>query len=90
MKKKRERFEIIHDILKTIESKNKIGPTRLLQLSNLSPKMFKDYIDELLDNGLIFEELQNNERKKFCLTEKGYTFMEKYKIFSNFVNELGL
>jgi len=53
MGKKRERMEIIRDILKTINDKREIKPTRLLYASNLSPQMFKDYINELIAKGFI-------------------------------------
>jgi predicted transcriptional regulator len=89
MKKKRERFEVIHDILYTIQSKGKIGPTRLLQLSNLSPKMFKDYLEELTTKKLIIEELIN-KKKQYTLTIKGHEFLQKYKQFLNFVDYLNL
>lgn len=88
MKKKRERLDVIFDILNTIQSKNNIGPTRLLQLSNLSPKMFKDYITELNETKLI--EIKKEPKKKFILTKKGFEFIKNYKRFTNFVDELGL
>jgi predicted transcriptional regulator len=48
MAKKRERLEVIWDILKVIQdSNNSIKPTRLLYASNLSPQMFKEYVEEL-------------------------------------------
>jgi predicted transcriptional regulator len=89
MKKKRERLEVIHDILYTIQSKQEIGPTRLLQLSNLSPKMFKDYLNELTEKELIEEKI-TNKKKKFSLTIKGHEFIQKYKQFLNFVTQLNL
>lgn len=89
MKKKRERFEVIYDILSTVRSKRNIGPTRLLQLSNLSPKMFRDYIKELKSTGLLEEKIIEN-KKRYHLTDKAYIFLEKYDIFINFVDNLGL
>ncbi len=86
---KRERFDVIHDILDAINSKTKVGPTKLIYSSNLSPKMFKEYVEELLDNGLI-EEITEKNRKFYSVTEKGYIFLERYKVFKNFVDELGL
>ncbi|MFP4424573.1 MAG: winged helix-turn-helix domain-containing protein [Candidatus Woesearchaeota archaeon] len=88
MKRKRERLEVIHDILATVQDKGLIRPTRLLQLSNLSPKMFRDYLDELTSSGLLGKT--EKPFNGYQLTEKGYLFLERYKIFSNFVEELGL
>ena len=68
MAKKRERLEVIYDILKTIQdNKNDIKPTRLLHLSNLSPQMFKDYSEELLRKGFI---IQNKDERNFSILEK--------------------
>ena len=47
MVKKRERLEIIKDILNSVRDSKEIKPTRLLYSSNLSPQMFKDYVEEL-------------------------------------------
>ena len=47
MARKRERLDIIRDILLSIRNNHKIKPTRLLYASNLSPQMFKDYVEEL-------------------------------------------
>ncbi|MFO7710663.1 MAG: winged helix-turn-helix domain-containing protein [Candidatus Woesearchaeota archaeon] len=88
MKRKRERLEVIHDILSTVQDKGEIGPTRLLQLSNLSPQMFREYMNELVKSGLL--EIKEEKKKMYTITDKGYTFLERYKIFSNFVEELGL
>jgi predicted transcriptional regulator len=89
MKKKRERIDVIFDILTTVQSKKMIGPTRLLQMSNLSPKMFRDYIDELVESGLLTETVEKG-KKYFLLNDKSYIFLEKYKIFTHFIDKLGL
>ena len=59
MAKKRERLEVIHDILKAVmDAGNSLGPTRLLYASNLSPKMFRDYIAEMIAKGFLKEEAE--------------------------------
>lgn len=91
MAKKRERLEVINDILSSIiSSHNSVKPTRLLYASNLSPQMFKDYIDELSKSELIQQVSDNKGRKHFAVTEKGMHFLEKYRSFSKFVENLGL
>ena len=64
MAKKRERLEVIWDILKVIMDNGSMGPTRLLYASNLSPQMFKEYVEELKDKRFI-EENENEGKKKF-------------------------
>ena len=90
MAEKRERLDVIHDILRTIiKNNNKIGPTRLIQLSNLSPRMFKEYIKDLTEQELILVKQEKN-KKTYEVGNKGYAYLEKYKQFKNFVEELGI
>ncbi len=90
MGKKRERLEVIKDILKVIQDSRKIKPTRLLYASNLSPQMFKDYVDELLNKKFIQSENDEKGKKTFFLTKKGQEFLSEYKIIENFVDNFGL
>lgn len=90
MAKKRERLEVIRDILKTIRQNRQIKPTRLLYSSNLSPQMFKEYINELIAKGFIILNVDKNEKKTFSLTKKGNDFLEEYKVIENFVENFGL
>lgn len=91
MVKKRERLEVISDILISIrDSNNKIKPTRLLYSSNLSPQMFKDYLKELMNKEFIVETIDKKGKKYFSLTNKGFEFLEKYKMIQEFVDNFGL
>lgn len=90
MKKKRERLEVIRDILKSIREKRSIKPTRLLYASNLSPQMFKEYINELLEKKFIEFEIDKKDKKTFSLTKKGHEFLEEYKMIENFIDNFGL
>ena len=66
--KKRERLEVIYDILKVIrDSNNNIKPTRLLYASNLSQKMCKLYIAELTEKDFI-EVAEIKKKKQYSLT----------------------
>ena len=89
MAKKRERLEIIKDILSSVKEKKQIKPTRLLQASNLSPQMFKKYINELLDKNLLKKE-DIKKKKYFLLTSKGFEFLEEYKTIVNFIENFGI
>jgi predicted transcriptional regulator len=49
MNKKRDRLQVIYDILKVIKEKNgRIKPTHILYKSNLSHQMMDEYLRELL------------------------------------------
>lgn len=89
MAKKRERLEIIKDILNALRDNKNIKPTRLLYASNLSPQMFKDYINELMVKGFIKLEV-DEDKKTFSLTRKGNEFLEEYRIIERFIDNFGL
>ena len=90
MAKKRARLEVIYDILSVMRAnQGRMNPTRLIQKSNLSPQMFRGYIDELLHKELVMEET-SKKRREFVLTERAYLFLERYDVFQHFVQEIGL
>jgi len=90
MTKKRERLEVIKDILKAIRESRNIKPTRLLYASNLSPQMFKEYVEELLTKEFIKTDISNKDKKTFSLTKKGNEFLEEYKMIEGFIENFGL
>ncbi len=90
MAKKRERLEVIRDILTAIKENRQIKPTRLLYASNLSPQMFKEYINELISKGFIKFEIDKNDKKTFSLTKKGQEFLQEYRVIEEFIENFGL
>ncbi len=88
--KKRERLGVIKDILRTIRENRQIKPTRLLYASNLSPQMFREYINELISKKFIKFEIDEKEKKTFLLTKKGQDFLQEYKVIENFIENFGL
>ena len=89
--RKRERLEVIYDILKIIQDRhNSVKPTPLLRQSNLSSQSFSEYYSELLNKGLV-KEINDKKGKKFItLTDKGFKFIEKYKLILGFIEEFEL
>ncbi len=90
MARKRERLDVIKDILKSIRNNRNIKPTRLLYASNLSPQMFKEYINELISKGFIKLDIDEKEKKTFSLTRKGNDFLEEYRVIEDFIENFGL
>jgi predicted transcriptional regulator len=90
MTKKRERLEVIKDILMAIRDNHMIKPTRLLYASNLSPQMFKDYVNELIKKDFVKLKSDEKEKRGFILTKKGNEFLEKYRVIENFIENFGL
>ncbi|MCX9013263.1 MAG: hypothetical protein OIN89_00450 [Candidatus Methanoperedens sp.] len=91
IKRRRDRLEMIFDILNIIRNHhNSIKPTPLLRNSNLSSQGFSEYFSELLEKELIREITDDNGRKFVTLTDKGFKYLEKYKLISGFIEEFEL
>lgn len=73
MVRRRERHEIIRDILWVVPGKRKIRSTRLLHSSNLSPQMFRKYVEELLKKRFIGES-EIEGKKYFILKKRVFSF----------------
>ena len=91
MTKKRERLEVIYDLSKIIQNHhNSIKPTPLLRASNLSSQRFSEYYKDILDKGLVREIFDKKKKKFISLTDKGFKYLEKYKMILGFVEEFEL
>jgi len=91
MAEKRNRLNIIYDILNMIRNhNNSIKPTPLLRYSNLSSQNFSSYLGELMEKGFIIEGSDKRNRKILMLTEKGFNYLQKYKVITKFVQDFSL
>ncbi len=89
--KKRDRLEVIYDILKIVsEHHNSIRPTPLLRYSNLSSSSFSDYYRELLSKEFVKEIVDHKGRRYITLTDKGFLYLEKYRLISGMIHEFEL
>ena len=87
---RRSKIEIVNDMLQAIENKGrKIKPTHLMYKSNLSHKLMKLYLSDLMKKGLV-EEITEKGSKFFILTDKGLDFIFKYKKMKEFADSFGL
>ncbi|MEA3378299.1 MAG: winged helix-turn-helix domain-containing protein [Nanoarchaeota archaeon] len=91
MGKRRDKLDIISDILKSIQDKGgRIKPTHLLYKSNLSHEGMKRYIDELKTKLMIIEEEDMKKKsKQFLITDKGLQFLQDYRKIREFTNSFG-
>lgn len=90
MDKKRNKLEIIHDILAVIKEKNgRIKPTHVLYKSNLSYSMMEQYIDELISKSMV-KEIKLKKGKTYEITEKGLAYLLQYNTIRNFTESFGL
>ncbi|MGV8086122.1 MAG: winged helix-turn-helix domain-containing protein [Candidatus Woesearchaeota archaeon] len=90
MAKKRDRLKIIYDILKAVHDKNnRIRPTHILYKSNLSHQMMEEYLTDLIGKEFIVENITGSN-KTYSLTQKGYDYLNKYKMIAEFTDSFGL
>jgi predicted transcriptional regulator len=91
MNKKRDRLEVIYDILTIVRNHhNSIKPTPLLRFSNLSSNSFAEYFKELKSKKLIKVIVNNKNKKYISLTDNGFKYLEKYKLIIGFIDEFEL
>jgi predicted transcriptional regulator len=90
MSKKRDRLQVIYDILEVIRDKGEnIKPTHILYKSNLSHQMMQQYLGELITKEFIIEK-ENDKGKTYSLTEKGFEYLKEYRQITKFVESFGL
>lgn len=91
MNKKRDKLEVIFDILRIIsEHHNSIKPTPLLRYSNLSSQGFSEYYSELISKEFVKEIADYKGKKYITLTDKGFRYLAKYKLILGFIDEFEL
>lgn len=90
MNKKRDRLQVIYDILKAIQQKDGIiKPTHILYKSNLSHQMMEEYLTELIAKGLV-QEHHTKSGKTYSLAQKGFDYLNKYHVITGFIDSFGL
>ena len=88
--KRRGKLEIIADILRSVQNKEgKIKPTHLLYKSNLSHAKLKEYVNMLLEKGMI-EEQSVKGKKVYFMKEQGYKFLSEFERIKDFSESFGL
>lgn len=87
---RRNKIEIINDILISIQDKNgKIKPTHLLYKSNLSYQKMNEYINELIKKEMM-KEKKVDKNKYYIITDRGLKFISEFKKMKEFTESFGL
>ncbi|MBN2477933.1 hypothetical protein JXB01_01445 [Candidatus Micrarchaeota archaeon] len=87
---RRDRKDIIFDILRGIQERNgRVKPTHILYFGNLSTKQHKKYINELTEKGMI-GSIEEGGQKYYVLTQKGAVFISEYKRIKEMSDALGI
>ena len=90
MSAKREKLQVIYDILKAIQDKDgKIKPTHILYKANLSSQMLNEYLGDLITRGFVIEKVEK-KGKTYSLTQKGFDYLNQYLRVREFIDTFGL
>lgn len=91
MNKKRNRLEIVRDILMVVKQRQGgAKPTHILYKSNLSYAMMEEYLAELLQKGFIAQEQREKGHRAYVITTKGLKYLEQYRLIAEFSDSFGL
>jgi len=85
---RRNRLNIIYDILKVIDAKGEIKKTHIMYQANLSHGQMQQYLDELYEKGFI--ENTKGEKILIKVTKKGRDFFRQYAQVKEFEKTFGL
>ena len=89
MQKKRERIDIILDMLVSIQHKGgEIKPTHLMYKANLSHNQMKSYLEELVEKNLVNKVMKKNY-EYILITDDGSRFVEKIRSMKEFEKSFG-
>ena len=90
MARKRERSDIVLDMLISIQEKGgKIKPTHLMYQANLAHQQMKSYLEELIEKQLI-QKIKEKKYEYIIITDNGLKFIEKISQMKEFERTFGL
>lgn len=90
MGRKRDRLDIIADMLTSIQQKGgEIKPTHLMYKSNLSHVQMTGYLEELLKRNLI-KKIARSSNEYILITDRGHEFLSKLREMKEFETTFGL
>ena len=90
MARKRERSDIVLDMLLSIQEKGgRIKPTHLMYRANLAHQQMKSYLEELVQKDFI-KKIKEKDYEYIIITDTGSRFLEKIRQMREFEKTFGL
>lgn len=68
---------MIRDLLEILKKDREVKITHLIYKANLSNNSIKPYIEELTEKNMI-EKCDEDDKKRFKITQKGLKFLDEY------------
>ena len=89
MNRKRTKLEVIRDLLEILRKNKQVKVTHLIYKANLSNNSIKPYLEELMNNKMIENDIIEDKRR-FNITKKGEEFLKEFNKIKIFSDSYGL
>jgi predicted transcriptional regulator len=90
MARKRDRIDIISDMLNSISRKGgEIRPTHLMYKSNLAYNQMRSYLEELIEKEFV-HKIKRKNSEYIIITDSGLKFLQKIREMKEFEKTFGL
>ena len=90
MERKRERSDIVLDMLLSIQGRGgRIKPTHLMYKANLAHQQMKAYLEELVEKDFV-RKVREKDYEYIIITDTGLKFVEKIAQMKEFERTFGL
>lgn len=90
MARKRDRTDIIMDMLSAVQKKGgEIKPTHLMYSANLSHVQMSSYLEELVEKDLL-SKVKRKSYEYLIITDKGCDFVKKLREMKEFEKTFGI
>jgi predicted transcriptional regulator len=89
MNARRSKTRVILDILLAIQREGKAKPTHILYKANLSHRLLKSHLNDLLAKGLI-EKVEDRKNIFYTLTPKGNEIISEFRKVEKLALAFGL
>ncbi len=88
----RSKVRILVDMMRAIqqEGDDGAGPTKILYAANLSHDRLTQYLEELIEKGLVCAVEEGGSSRVFLLTDRGREFLREFTKVEKFSEAFGI
>ena len=76
---RRSKLEMYVDILKVLAQRGPLKLTHIMYKANVNCKVLKEYLDFLVDHGLVEERIVGKRRVVYTTTQRGVTVLKYFR-----------
>src|SRR5512136_1479490 len=79
MKLRRSKLEMYVDILKVLANRGPLKLTHVMYKANVNCSVLKEYLDFLIKQGLVEEQMIGRRRMVYAVTQRGITVLRYFR-----------